>query len=172
MQTWSYLAVVARVFRRRWSCTNFHADPHNPNTSRLSSRPGSISIGFKRRCALNTTTHSTMSTPPSTPKRRRLNRDTRRDILLLRKRGDTYAEIARFLDVTERAVQYTCTTKNATPKHQKAGRPAKLTSEEVDKLVEFVNSSKRTRRLPYQQLKNELNSMPIERISPRRRKWT
>lgn len=97
-----------------------------------------------------------MSTPPSTPKRRRLNRDTRRDILLLRKRGDTYAQIARFLGVTERAVQYTCTTKSATPQHQRAGRPAKLTSEEVDSLIQFVNSSKRTRRLSYKQLKDEL----------------
>lgn len=97
-----------------------------------------------------------MSTPPSTPKRRRLNRDTRRDILLLRKRGDTYAQIARFLGVTERAVQYTCNTKSATPKHQRAGRPAKLTSEEVDSLIKFVNSSKRTRRLSYKQLKDEL----------------
>ena len=57
--------------------------------------------------------------------------------------------------MTESAVQYTCTTKQATPKHQRAGRPPKLT-EEVDNLIKFINSSERQGRLSYQQLKDEL----------------
>jgi transposase len=99
-----------------------------------------------------------MTTPPSTPRRKRLDRDQRRDILLLRRRGDSYAEIAKFLDVTERAVQYTYTTKYATPKHKKAGRPLKLTSDKVDKLIEYVKTLKQTRRMTYQGLKDVLYS--------------
>lgn len=99
---------------------------------------------------------ATISTTPSTPRRKRLDRDQRHDILLLRRRGDSYAEIAQFLGITERAVQYTCNTKYATPQHKRTGRPSKLTSTEVDELIEFVKTSKRTRRLTYQQLKDEL----------------
>ena len=94
--------------------------------------------------------------PPSTPPLRRLTRDQRRDILLLRRRGETYEEIAQFLGVTVRAVQYTCNRQKATPQHHKAGRPAKLTSQEVDSLIAFIKSLKRTRRLTYRQLKKEL----------------
>jgi transposase len=97
-----------------------------------------------------------MSTAPSTPRRRRLDRDQRRDILVLRRRGDSYAEIAQFLDITERAVQYTCTTKYATPQHKKAGRPSKLSSEEVEHLLEYIKTSKQTRRMTYQALKDAL----------------
>ena len=97
-----------------------------------------------------------MSTPPSTPKRKRLNRDQRRDILLLRRRGDSYEQIAQFLGVSFHAVQYTCMIQKATPQHKRAGRPSKLTSEEVDELIEYVKASKGNRRLTYQQLRDEL----------------
>jgi transposase len=97
-----------------------------------------------------------MSTPPSTPKRKRLNRDQRRGILLLRRRGDSYEHIAQFLGVSFHAVQHTCTIQKATPQHKRAGRPSKLTSEEADQFIEYVKTSKRNRRLTYQQLKHEL----------------
>ncbi len=94
---------------------------------------------------------------PSTPERTRLNRDNQRDILLLRRRGDTYAQIAQFLGFPECAVQYTCNIQKAIPKHRKAGRPSKLSPpEEVDNLLEFVKNSKRTRYLIYQQIKDKL----------------
>jgi transposase len=98
-----------------------------------------------------------MSTP-STPRRKRLTRDQRRDILLLRRRGDSYEQIARFLDVSFATVQYTCTSKKATPQHKKTGRPPALDSDEVDALIEFVKSSRRTRRMTFDQLKQELYS--------------
>lgn len=98
------------------------------------------------------------STPPSTPRRTRLNRDQRRDIQLLRRRGDSYEDIAQFLEVSIRAVQYTCNNKKATPQHKKAGRPAKLTSEEIDDLIEFIKGSRKTRRMTYEQLRKELYS--------------
>ena len=97
-----------------------------------------------------------MSTPPATPRRKRLDRDQRRDILLLRRRGDTYAQIAQFLDITPRAVEYTCQKQTATPKHKQTGRPSKLKPNDVDDLLSFVKSSSRTRRMTYDQLREEL----------------
>jgi transposase len=97
-----------------------------------------------------------MPTLPPTLRRKRLDRDQRRDILLLRRRGDSYEQITQFLGVSYHAVQYTCTSQKATPQHKKAGRPAKLKPEEIDELLEFVKSSKRNRRLTYQHIKDEL----------------
>ena len=90
--------------------------------------------------------------PPSTPVRARLTRDQRRDILLMRRLGKTYQEIATFLGVSQRAVQYTCEKQTATPQHHKAGRPLKLNKNEVDQVVEFVTSSKQTCRMTYLQI--------------------
>jgi hypothetical protein len=65
------------------------------------------------------------SPPPSTPpkpKIKRLTRDQRRDILLMRDLGFTYEKIAEQLaqryqtKVTLRSIQYTCNTQKATPK--------------------------------------------------------
>lgn len=52
----------------------------------------------------------------------RLSRDQRRDILLMRRLGHKYEDIARFLDVTQAAVQYTVNTGRASPEHYNAGR--------------------------------------------------
>ncbi|SLM35377.1 transposable element tc1 [Lasallia pustulata] len=90
--------------------------------------------------------------PPSTPIRKRLTRDQRRDILLMRSLGFTYTKISSHLKVTERAVQYTCEKGAATPQHHNAGRAPKLSKEEVDTLIEFVSSSRKTRRMSYLQL--------------------
>lgn len=93
---------------------------------------------------------------PSTPPRKRLERDQRRDVLLMRKLGHTYTYIASYLHISERAVQYTCQKEQATPQHKKAGRPPRLNEQEVDALVAFVTSSHRTRCLPYWRLAEEL----------------
>ena len=93
-----------------------------------------------------------MEEVPQTPKRKRLTRDQRRDILLLRKTGKTYTEIATFLGVTESAVQYTCNTQRATPKKDGRGRPSKLSKEQVDELVALVRQSRDTRRMTYEEL--------------------
>ena len=94
--------------------------------------------------------------PPSTPVRKRLSRDQRRDILLMRSLKYTYAQISSHLGVTERAVQYTCEKGEATPQHKKTGRPPKLSTQEVDTLIEFVISSRKTRRMTYLQLAESL----------------
>ncbi|RMZ91749.1 hypothetical protein DV736_g995, partial [Chaetothyriales sp. CBS 134916] len=72
-----------------------------------------------------------MENPPTEkPVLRRLNRDQRRDILLMRSLGYTYEKIAAHLNVTCRAVQYTCIKNDPTPQHKRAGRRRKLASKE------------------------------------------
>jgi Homeodomain-like domain len=93
---------------------------------------------------------------PSTPPRKRIDRDTRIRILTLRDVGWKYAQIATHLKVTERAVSYTCQTRKVTPQHSKAGRPPKLSKDEVDKLVQYVISSKETRRMSYLRIAENL----------------
>jgi len=53
---------------------------------------------------------------------KRLSRDQRRDILLMRRLGHKYEDIAKFLGVTQAAVQYTVNRGRASPEHRKAGR--------------------------------------------------
>ncbi|KAK5937230.1 hypothetical protein PMZ80_010530 [Knufia obscura] len=53
---------------------------------------------------------------------KRLTRDQRRDILLMRRLGHKYEDIAKFLGVTQAGVQYTINTGRASPEHHKAGR--------------------------------------------------
>ena len=104
---------------------------------------------------------------PSTPRRKRLTRDQRVEILLMRRLKYKYSEIAKFLEVSERSVEYTCTAQKATPQHHKAGRPPKLQKDEVDRLEEFVISSKETRRMSYAQILDTLfpeNDVGIESI--------
>ena len=93
---------------------------------------------------------------PSTPRRKRLSRDQRRDILLMRKLGYSYEYIADFLKVSQRAVQYTCQKQQSTPQHDNAGRPPRLSKEEADRVEEFVTQSKRARRMTYLQVAEEL----------------
>jgi hypothetical protein len=84
----------------------------------------------------------TSAEPPSTPPRRkRLTRDQRRDILLMRRLGYSYEYIANFLKVSQRAVQYTCQKQQATPQHSKAGRPPRPSKEEGDRLGEVVTAT-------------------------------
>ena len=100
---------------------------------------------------------SNTDTPtPSTPPRKRLTRDQRRDILLMRRLGYSYAYIANFLEVSQRAVQYTCQRQKSTPQHSNAGRPPRLTKEEADRVEEFVIRSKETRRMSYLQIAETL----------------
>lgn len=74
----------------------------------------------------------------------------------MRSLGYTYEKIALHLKITQRAVQYTCKKGEATPQHKRTGRPPKLSKEEVDTLVEFVTSSRKTRRMSYLQLAEAL----------------
>ena len=70
----------------------------------------------------------------------------------MRRLKHSYATIAKDLGISERAVQYTVEKGVATPQHKNAGRPPKLSRDEVDDLVQFVTSSQANRRLTYLQL--------------------
>ena len=74
----------------------------------------------------------------------------------MRRLGYSYAYIASFLKVSQRAVQYTCQKQQSTPQHANAGRPPRLTKEETDRVEEFVTQSKATRRMTYLQVAEAL----------------
>ena len=95
----------------------------------------------------------------SKPYSTRLNRDDRIRILTLRDAGFTYLEIATMLHVTHDQVQYTCQSQRATPKKAR-GKTPKLSEEDVDRIIEWISSSKRTRRMPYYKVVRELD-LPV-----------
>lgn len=88
-----------------------------------------------------------VSSAPRTPKRR-LTRDQRRDILLLKSLDMTYEQIAIKLKVTQFAVQYTCQKQVATPVKQ-PGRPSALSDDQVKEILEFITASKHGRQMSY-----------------------
>ena len=93
--------------------------------------------------------------PPDEPEPRqnstRLNCDERIRILTLRDAGFTYQQITAQLQLTYQQVQYTCQSHQATPK-KAPGQTPKLSEEDVDKIIDFISSSKQTRRMPYYNL--------------------
>ena len=101
--------------------------------------------------------------PPNEPEPRqnstRLNRDDRIRVLTLRDAGLTYQQITSQLQMTYRQVQYTCQSHQTTPKKAHGQRP-KLSEEDVDKVIDFISSSKRTRRMPYYKVIQELD-LPV-----------
>lgn len=92
---------------------------------------------------------------PATPATRCLSRDQRIECQALRKAGQTYAEIAKLLGHSQRAVQNACTSR-VTPQHKKKGRRASLTDEEGDKIEELVIGSDEGRRMTYQAIADHL----------------
>lgn len=103
--------------------------------------------------------------PPATPledtsaprtNSARLNRDDRIRVLTLRDTGHTYKQISNHLGVSYRQVQYTCQSQQSTPK-KAPSNPPKLSKEEVDNIINFISSSKRTRRLPFYKVIQELD---------------
>ena len=102
----------------------------------------------------------TQDDPPQTPPplnrgTTQLSRDQRRDILLMHNLKKDDEEIATYLNITLRQVTYTLQTQKATPR-KRSGRPGILTPDQIDVLISYVTSSKKTRRLPYQKLSEEL----------------
>ena len=95
----------------------------------------------------------------SKPYSTRLNRDDRIHILTLRDAGFTYLQIASMLHITHYQVQYTCQSQTATPKKAR-GKTPKLSEEDVDRIIEWISSSKRTRRMPYSKVVRELD-LPV-----------
>ncbi|RPA82744.1 hypothetical protein BJ508DRAFT_375505 [Ascobolus immersus RN42] len=94
---------------------------------------------------------STSSTSTTSQPRKRLTRDQRRDIQLMRSLGYTQVDTAKAVGVTTRAVQYTDQVGYATPK-KRTGRPPKLGPAEVEELVAYVTASAENRQKSYQEL--------------------
>ena len=92
----------------------------------------------------------------------------------MRSLGYKYTQIASHLKISGNAVQYTCNKGTATPQHHKTGRPPKLSQTEVDTLVEFVVSSRKSRRMTYLQLaehfwpEGEVGAEPIKKALHKR----
>jgi transposase len=88
---------------------------------------------------------------PSTPKhRKQLNRDQRLMVHTLYNAGHTQKWISTHLSFTLRQVQYVLSGP-VTPK-QRTGRPPVLTPEQVQELILFVRTSKKTRQMTYFEL--------------------
>jgi transposase len=93
--------------------------------------------------------------PPSRPKKR-LTRDQRRDVLLMRGLGHTYQKIAEHLHISQRAVQYTCNIQCDTPK-KAPGRTSALSSKQVDEIEDFLNRSKKNQQMTYKEIIEAMN---------------
>ncbi|EEH22037.2 hypothetical protein PABG_04248 [Paracoccidioides brasiliensis Pb03] len=83
--------------------------------------------------------------------RRRLNREERKDILVMRRLGYTYRAIAEYLHVSHRAVQYTCESNTCDPK-KRPGRNSKLSTKQVDDIENFLTASKENQSLSYKKI--------------------
>lgn len=97
----------------------------------------------------------TVPQPPQTP-RHQASRDQRVAARTLRAQGYTYAQIAQALGITQRQVQKACTDDRPTPR-KAPGRSRKLSEEQLDEIIDFISSSKETRRMPYSQVIQELH---------------
>ena len=91
-----------------------------------------------------------MSTP-----RTRLGRDDRLRILTLRDAAHSYAAISNQLHLSQRQVQYTCQTQQATPKKAK-GQPPKLSEAQTDEIIAWITASEANRQKPFHQVIQEL----------------
>lgn len=81
-----------------------------------------------------------------TSKRQRLLRDQRLQIQTLRSTNMTYEAIARYLQVTQHAVQYACSQEHITPS-KNVGRTSCLIDAQVEELIEYVCLSKLNRHI-------------------------
>jgi transposase len=86
-------------------------------------------------------------------------RDERVKIIALRDAGHSWKEIGRQVGIDFRTCQGICrrAAQNGTPTNQRRqGRPPIFTPEEKERLREFVTRDKRTRRLPFECIIQEM----------------
>ena len=93
---------------------------------------------------------------PSTPKRTELTRDQRLQVYTLSKIGWDAPKIAAHLKISQRQVQY-AKQHRLTPQKQRCGFKALITTPHRQELIRFIRSSKKTRRMPYQEVAIKLN---------------
>ena len=94
---------------------------------------------------------------PSTPKRKQLTRDQRLQIQTLASTASWAPEaIAKAFQITLRQVEYAIEHR-PTPQKQRCGRKALIDTPSRRILLDFIRTSKRTRRMPYFEVAHELN---------------
>ena len=97
--------------------------------------------------------------PPSTPKRQKhldISRDKRIEIYTLsEKAGWTPRRIAKALNISVTQVYYSLSHR-FTPQKRRSGRKSIIDTPHRKRLIEFVTSSKRTRRMRFIDVANEL----------------
>jgi transposase len=99
---------------------------------------------------------------PVTPTRKTktwLTRIQRLTVRALRSQTLTYEQIASQLGITYRQVQTACTADRPTP-HKSRGQRRKLSEDQLDEIIEFITSSKETRRMLYKTVIKELQ-LPV-----------
>jgi hypothetical protein len=91
---------------------------------------------------------------PSTPKKKQLSCDQRRDIRALKSTNMTHQQVIEHLlfvyniIITVRQVSLACTADHPTPE-KRTGRPPLLWPERVEILINFVRSSRLARQMTY-----------------------
>lgn len=107
------------------------------------------------------TTPQEPQTGPQTPRAssRWASRDKRLAARTLRAQNQTYAQIAAQTGLTQRQVQIACSNERPTPRKPR-GQRRKLSEEQLDEVIEFITSSKETRRMPYEAVIKELQ-LPV-----------
>ena len=93
---------------------------------------------------------------PSTPKRTELTRDQRLQIHTLLEIGWDPPKIAAHLKISQRQVQY-AKQHRLIPQKQRCGLKALITTPHRRELIRFIRSSKKTRRMSYQEVAINLN---------------
>ena len=99
---------------------------------------------------------------PTTPTRKNktwLTRDERLTVRALRSQNLIYEQIASQLGITYRQVQTACTADRPIPRKSR-GQRRKLSEDQLDEIIEFITSSKETRRMPYETVIKELQ-LPV-----------
>jgi transposase len=92
---------------------------------------------------------------PSTPKRSQLTRDQRIQVQTLSGVGWDAERIAKHLKITTRQVRY-ATSHQLTPQNRKSGPKPVINTPCRDRLVRFIQSSKETRRMQYEEVATRL----------------
>ena len=115
--------------------------------------------------ASNQISYQSSDQAPRTPSQK-ATRDQRIAARTLRAQRYTYAQIASELDITQRQVQKACSDERPTPRKAR-GRGRKLSEEQLNEIIEFISSSKETRRMPYSRVIHELQ-LPVSSETLRR----
>lgn len=99
------------------------------------------------------------------PTRTWSTRDQRLAARALRAAGFTYTQISTQVGLTQRQVQVACTAETASPREPR-GAQRKLSEEQLDEVIEFIESKEERRRMKFEDVVREL-WLPVGRLALR-----